>query len=250
MWREAWPALALLGAAWVARVTVAQHAGLRPETWGDFFVVAGRLLAWPHVGQPVAAIVMNLPLAMVVAGRLARRRTAAKGEDVVLLAGAWSAAVALATAWMRGGSGELAVGVPSRYVDFIVLLPLTNAWCVAVLVCEAAGRWRRSAWLVAVAWGVFLLVGWSGLSAQMWRGVIGPRMRDREAPARLLRKFQRSDDAAVFAGQPRLLVPSPDLGVVRAVLKDPRMQGHLPPSLQPERPMGPLSRAVRWTLRR
>jgi hypothetical protein len=78
--------------------------------------------------------------------------------------------------------------------------------------------------------------------------IILPRMRDREAPVRLAVAFQRSGDAAVFAGQPRLLVPHPNPESVRAVLDDPRMRGGLPPSLQPERPLGPWSRAVRWVL--
>jgi hypothetical protein len=76
--------------------------------------------------------------------------------------------------------------------------------------------------------------------------VIGPRSRDRAALDRLAREFQLSRDSAVFAGQPRLLVPHPNLGVVSAVLDDPRMKGALPPTLQPEQSQGPLSRAVRW----
>ena len=84
----------------------------------------------------------------------------------------------------------------------------------------------------------------------MMQRIILPRMRDREAPVRLAVAFQRSGDAAVFVGQPRLLVPHPNPESVRAVLDDPRMVGALPPSLQPERPLGPLSRAVRWVLGR
>jgi hypothetical protein len=62
-------------------------------------------------------------------------------------------------------------------------------------------------------------------------------------------KFQATNDPRVFAGQPRLYVPHPNLESVRAVLGDPRLRGALPPSLQPGRPMGPLSRAVRCLLR-
>lgn len=248
-WKELGPALVLLGVAAAMRVEATQHAALRPEDAGAWLSALGRLLAWPGEGWPVA-VAMNLPMVAIVTGRLARRRTARRGEDFVLLAGFWSGAVAFATAWVRGGSAELATGVPSRYVDFLVLLPLANAWSAATLANEMTERWRRSARIVAAAWGVFVFAGWLGLSAQMWRGVLAPRMRDREAPVRLLREFQRTGDAAVFAGQPRLLVPAPDLGLVRAVLEDPRMRGKLPPSLQPERPMGPLSRGVRLLLER
>jgi len=159
--------------------------------------------------------------------------------------------VALATAWMRGGGAALSVGVPSRYVDFLVPLPLANAWCALVLTREAGANWgRRARWMTG-AWAAFLLVGWVGLSTEVMRRLILPRARDREAPVRLTRAFQETGDVAVFVGQPRLLVPYPDPGKsVRAVLDDPRLRGMLPPSLQPERPMGPLSQAVRWVLGR
>lgn len=249
-WRQAWPALVLLGAAWALRVPVSEHARLAAATGSQFFSAAGQVLSWPHVGQPLAAFPMNLPLLLVVSGRVLSRRSPVRGENFVLLAAGWSLAVALATAWVRGGSEELAAGVPSRYVDFIVLLPLANAWCVIQLAREALPRWQASGRLVAGAWGAFLLIGWLGLSAEVLRGVILPRARDREAPVRLLQEFQRTDDPTVFAGQPRLLVPHPNLESVRAVLKDPRMLGALPPSLQPGQAPGPLSRGVRRVLGR
>ena len=52
----------------------------------------------------------------------------------------------------------------------------------------------------------------------------------------------------MFDGKPLLLVPHPNSEAVCAVLNDPRLRGALPPSLQPERPMGPLSRGVRAML--
>ena len=45
--------------------------------------------------------------------------------------------MAAAMAWSRGASGEFAGAVPSRYADFLVLLPLANAWCAMVLVRAA-----------------------------------------------------------------------------------------------------------------
>jgi hypothetical protein len=250
VWRQVWPALVLLGASWVLRAPVPEHARLAAATASQFFSAAGRVLGWPHVGQPLAALPMNLPLLLIVAGRFFRRRSVVDGENFVLLLAGWSVAVALATAWVRGGSDELAVGVPSRYVDFIVLLPLANAWCAVQLAREAPTRWQARWRLAAGIWCVFLLIGWLGLSAEVMRGIVLPRLHDREAPVRLTRAFQLSGDPAVFAGQPRLLVPHPNPEAVRTVLHDPRLQGHLPPSLQPDRPMGPLSRATRALLGR
>jgi hypothetical protein len=250
IWQLAWPALLVLAAAWALRTSVTEHAPLEAASWSQFFAAFGRVLGWPHAAQPLAALPMNLPLLLVVTGRLLRRRSPATGENFVLLAAGWSVGVALATAWVRGGSDELALGVPSRYVDFIVLLPLANVWCVIQLAREAGPMRKHSASCVAAAWGVFLFVGWLGLSTEVMRRLVLPRARDREAPVRLVQEFQRTGDAGIFAGQPRLLVPHPNPEAVRTVLTDPRMAGALPPSLQPEQPMGPLSRAVRYVLDR
>ncbi len=249
-WNDVWPALILLAAALALRGEVPENAAQRAGSAGQFFATLGRVLAWPHVEQPWAALGLNAPLALVVVGRMVGRRRAGAGEDFAVLLGGWAWAGALATAWARGGSAEFAAGVPSRYADFFSLLLIVNTWCVVALAAAAAETRRQSARWIAGAWGAFLLIGWLGLSTQMLRRVIMPRARDRQAPVRLVREFQRTGDAGVFTGQPRLLVPHPNAEAVRVVLEDPRMAGRLPPSLQPERPMGPLSRTVRWMLGR
>lgn len=271
-WLELWPALVLLGAAVALRVEVPEHAALRAQSVGPWAETFLRALAWPQAWQPLAALGLNAPLAWVVVARVLGKRRAVAGEDFVVVLCGWSVAMAGAMAWSRGASGEFAGAVPSRYADFLVLLPLANAWCAVVLVREArakagagggsgasegealSGRGRsgggRMIAVIAAGWGIFLAVGWAGLSAETMRGIILPRMRDREAPVRLAVAYQRSGDAAVFAGQPRLLVPHPNPESVRVVLADQRLRGALPPSLQVERPMGPLSRGVRWLLGR
>jgi len=248
--REAWPALVLLGVSLVVRPGTAANAGLHPATAGQFLAALAQAAAWPHVWTPVAAAGLNLPVMVAVAGRLALRRRAALGEDFVLLLAGWALALAAAMAWTRAGGGEFDGGVPSRYADFLVLLPVANLWCAVALVRESAAA-RRPAYRVAAgAWAALLLLGWAGLSGEVMQRLILPRVRDRDAPLRVMAAFQRTNDPAVFTGQPRLYVPHPDPAVIRAVISDPRLQGKLPPSLQPGEPLGPLSRAVRWLLAR
>jgi hypothetical protein len=126
-----------------------------------------------------------------------------------------------------------------------VLLPLAHAWCAVVLAAESAGQWRARARVLAAVWGCFLFVGWLGISLEMWRGVVRPRIQDRLAPVRLMVTFQADGDGRVFIGQPQLYIPHLNMPLMMTVLHDPRMQGVLPPSFQPKRPMGPLSRGVR-----
>ena len=226
-------------------------ADLRAASPGAFVIADCSALAWPHTAAPAASAVMSLPLVVLVILRCRRRRAPPAGEDFVLLTGGWSVAVALAVAWARGGASEMSAGVPSRYVDFLVLLPLTNAACAGILLREAPVAWRERVRGLAAAWFVFAFVGWAGLSTEVVQRLVLPRVRDRDAPVRLAQEFQRTGDVGVFVGQPRLLVPHPHPeGSVSSVLKDPRMRGALPPSLQPSEPIGPLSWVVRVILGR
>lgn len=243
-----WPIVVLFALALALRTHVPAHTALQARGVGEFLAVAGRVLSWPHGTGGLAALLLNAPIAAVVILRALRIRPAARGEDFVLLVGGWGALLGLGTAWMRGGSAELAAGLPSRYVDFMILLPLANAWSAVVLAREGMARSLRVAPVVAGAWLAFALVGWLGLSAEVMRRLVLPRARDREAPVRLLRAYQASGDETVFTGQPLLLVPHPNLESVRAVLTDPRLRGALPPSLQPDESPGVLSRAARWML--
>jgi hypothetical protein len=248
-WRGVWPALVLLAVAVVLIKSVPPDKVL--QSWythslPQLAVGFMRAMAWPHVDQPLAALVLNLPLMLAVMGRIARRRQPRAGEDFVLLLGGWATGNALAMAWARGGAPEFQAGiVPSRYVDFLVLLPLANTWCAIVLAAEVTSQWRTRARALAVGWGIFLFVGWLGVSLEAWRGIVQPRIHERLEPVKIMVAFQTSGDGRVFIGQPPLYIPHQNLRLMMAVLHDPRIQGVLPPSLQPKQPMGPLSREVR-----
>jgi hypothetical protein len=216
---------------------------------GEFLDAFVRVAAWPHFDQPLAAIVMQAPFLCRLGWRFLRRTEEQPTNDAVLLVGLWALLCAAAMAFARGGGWELAIGVPSRYVDFTVLLPLVNLWCLLAFVTEKAAP--RRAWAGAIVlWAAFGFVGWMALSAEVARGLIRPRMKDRAAPERLMRAYQGDRRPEIFAGQPRLYIPHPALSSVDAVLDDPRLNGKLPPSLQPDRPMGPISRWVRTILAR
>lgn len=236
--------LILLLLAWCLFAPEPGHAELRSATLTGFLAALGRLAGWPHAGQPLAAIVMNLPMLLVIHGRLAGWRNREAGEDFLLTLGFWVWLLAGGLAWSRGGGAEFYAGVPSRYVDFLVLLPVVNLACLLLLLQSTRLR-RHLSLTLAGCWLAFLMIGWLGISTEALRRVILPRALDRDAPVQLMQRFQRTGDANVFVGQARLLVPHPHLGSVQRVLDDPRMQGALPPSLQPETPLGPVSRIVR-----
>lgn len=242
-------AAALLGLCFLLRAPVPAHTGLHASSAGQFWNIFLRIAAWPHDHQPVAGLALNAPMLVYLGVRLRSRGPCNPSGEFAWLLAIWALAGAAAVAWYRGGGVEFSAGVPPRYGDFFMLLPLGNAWCAFLLAHEVWSR-RPLVLVFAGVWCAFVFVGWLGLSAQIWRGLVLPRIRDRDAPVRLATEFQQTGDEKVFQGQWRVLVPHPNPDSVRRVLRDPRMTGHLPPSLQPDRPMGPLSRAVRWLLGR
>jgi hypothetical protein len=246
--RRAWVVLAALGlVAWGLRTSVATHVPLRAHTAAEFLGSLVRLLAWPDRGEPWMALALNLPLLVFAIARFSVRLPRVAGEQLLTSVAAWVLLAAGATAWSRGGGGEFQLGVPSRYADFFTLLPLVNLWCLVALLPAVSGLWRAVGWV----WAALLVLTWGGAVAQEWRGVIRPRLADRDAPVRLARQFQATHDPAVFAGQPRLYIAHPEPTVVATVLDDPRLKHRLPPSFSvDDRAPGPLSRAVRAVLGR
>lgn len=236
----------LLTFAILQYMSMPMYSGLVAHGLGQWLWVFARVLAWPHTDIPVAALVMNAPLAALLLLRLVRPEWRREEDGAALLFGFWTIALAGATAWSRGGGWELALGLPSRYVDFIVVLPLVNLWC-AFRLASGMGEHRRPLARLGVAlFAVFVAVGLAGQTATALRRIIVPRFRDPSAPVRLAIAYHRTWDTAVYDRQPRFYRLHDDLGRARAVLQDRRLLGKLPPSFQPEQPLGPLSRAVRW----
>lgn len=220
----------------------------RAKNVGEWCWACARSLAWPHTGQPLAALVMNLPLVIALARRWHRKRATVPTDDFAACLGVWAIGVAAAAGWARGGGEETVEGVPSRYADFLVFLPLANLYFLIQQVGEYAGQYRNRIRLLTGLWVGFLTAGWVGLSFESVSRILLPRARDRQAPIRLARSYQKTGDEAVYVGQPRLYLLHPNPAVALSVMRDPKMQTRLPPSLQPDQPMGRLSRWVRIIL--
>lgn len=246
--------LGLLGVGmWAALLWFSKGASLPAEgaqlgaaSVGQIWDAVWLGLAWPHGTSVAAGLVIQAPLLGLVGLGFTRWRTQLTRRDAEVVGyGLWMVLIVGGMAVTRGGGTELQTGVPSRYVDFMVLSLLVNGVALVRVVGLVAEKWIRLGRVVAVVWGCFLLIGWVGLNAENWRGVVRPRMADREAPVRLLQAFQATGNHTIFAGAPKLYVPYPDLDQVQEVLMDARLRGRLPPSLQPSEGMGVGSRGVR-----
>jgi hypothetical protein len=187
-------------------------------------------------------------MVILVFWRIVRRHRPGPQEEFVLGIAIWSLAAAASIAYFRGRG--ISVGVPSRYIDFILLLPLASIWSAWWVVQRIEPPRRRMANGLLVVWLGFMFVGWIGLSAEALRFVILPKIETRDRALQLTITSQQDSSTVVFPTDGSVIPPHPDLQVVHRVLVDPRMKGILPPSFQPERPLGPLSRFVRTILGR
>ncbi|MBE2213871.1 MAG: hypothetical protein IAE82_08370 [Opitutaceae bacterium] len=247
--RRTW--LMLLGLAAVSALLFSPapgHDPLKAGTPSQAIVATLRVLAWPHVGMPVATLATIAPILAVLGIRLARADTLRPGESATILLGTWALLLAAALAWSRGAGDAFTAVIPSRYIDFLMLLTIS---ALSGLLClmrswPSFGR-LRTAWIVG-AWAVFITVGLVGVATETWRWVIGPRWDAPNAPAMRAAAFQTTGDPTVFAGVPRMFWPSPDLDLMQQVLHDTRLAGRLPPTFQPDRPPGPFGRGTRWIL--
>ncbi|MBK9990391.1 MAG: hypothetical protein IPP19_06580 [Verrucomicrobia bacterium] len=231
--------------ALVLHTRVPELEGLRPSTFLDLVGSFLRVMAWPHSDIEVASLVMNAPMALLLGTRIWRHRPAFRGEESVTVLWLWGLFMAAASAWSRGGGAEFQAGLPSRYVDFIVLILLANCWSLFVGVQSVLGKAAMRARLAMVVWLLFAGIGWIGLVLTLMRGIIIPRIRDREAPVRLAVSYQYTRDPVVFIGQPKFYVPHPNFQTVDSVLNDPRLAGRLPPSFQPSEELGWISAIAR-----
>ncbi len=136
--------------------SVPAHAELRAEGPVDLVVALARILAWPHVGSPLAAAVVCLPLTAALVLRTLRSQLECLPDGVILL-GIWGLGMAAALAWSRGGQASLEVVVPSRYADFLGVLVLAGVAAAFALsrrlepIKRLHARWLLSLWLLFVA---------------------------------------------------------------------------------------------------
>jgi len=234
--------LLLLAAA--LHVNVAQHDQLRPDSMLAFFIAFAKALAWPEFDVPLAALIVGAPFAWLLINLWREKKPLNATESGLIATGFWLIGIAAASAWSRGGSPEFDQALPSRYTDFIVMWPLVNLACMFRCIQSFELNRRRRGQALAVLWSLVIVFCWVGDNAYIIRGIIIPRVHDREAPVRIAREFQLTREPAVFAAKPRLYVPSSSPASILSVLDDPSLKNRLPPSFQPAAKLGFASQIV------
>ena len=219
-----------------------QHVALHARNVGQFFAALAHGLAWPWVNVGWAFIVMQLPLAWLVADRWRRRVRVDAAERAALALGLFALLQSAAVAYTRGA------GLPefrplSRYQDPLLL---GAAGQVFALWRMTAGPGRAPLW-AGLLWTGAALAGLISLTeTNLTLNLPFKRLQDR-ANLAIVRAYAETRDPAAFTRDPDFSGPHPDPRVVQRVLDDPALRATLPAEvLAPE---GSPAAVLPWLIR-
>ena len=208
---------------WLLRVEVPYHEYLRARSVEQFIRVFANMLAWPAVGNPLAAVVVQSPLVVWVYMQRRRKRLDATDCAAVGLL-LWNVLQSAAVAYNRGN------GLPdfephSRYQDPLILGTLAQVYALTRLLVLRV----RALQVLAVVWIATVLLGATALSIQNLRRDIPHQRRLQELGHRAITAYLNGETRTIDV-HPHALHPTPD--VVIRVLEDPVLQPHLPAEVQ------------------
>ena len=228
---RSWAAAALLAALCVAGLLsvshVPGHDALRADSPWTWMAGAAAGLSWPLVGWPVAFLVLQLPMALLMAKCLRERRVSGDEAIVIALAvWAWMHVAALAY-----GRVKMGMMTSSRYSDLFAVGSAADVLALAML---WRPRSRARAWApLAVLWiALFAL----GLRIETRRAHVdflndAPRVKSKE---RLyIRYFLGTGDLAGLQSAPPNELPFPRPDSLGRMLADPAIRAMLPIGIRP-----------------
>lgn len=221
---------ALVLAAVLLRVDVADHAPLRASSVTQWMTSFAWLASWP-LASPLGWAVTFLPIgwSMIAAARSGFRHV---GFTIAASIGLWWLLQISLLAYGRGSSGQ---ALAPRYFDLLAIGLVAGAlgWTHAIAALSSNGRGRA---------------GWALAAAAAWVGIIGCGLQHQTAAQltslRDLSAVNAAREAAVqqfvlgrlpsLAGkQPWYELPHPNSAALENWLRQPVLRALLPPSVRP-----------------
>ena len=203
------------------------HEILKVHSLQDWLAGLGAVLSWPFMSWPLAFLILQLPVAILIVKCLRARRI--EGDEAVLVAlAAWTWAQAAAIAYGRANFGMLR---SPRFMDLYALGAAANMIALALL-------WRRGP---AARGRVYLTALWLALfSFGLWdleKQTHSLYLDDFPSLRALERQHVRSflatgDLAALRSAAPHEL-PHPDPEVLGETLAAPGIRALLPLGIRP-----------------
>jgi len=225
-------AFLLILVAWLTQHPVPQHERLHVHDYESFAAVAATYIAWPLSPGWLWFIPMLSPVLVLSALRW-RSGTSTPLENFTVGLCIWGIAIAGVLAWSRGGQFSIGSDAPSRYLDMLVVVPLSNMLALALLWqrlrkkrIEIAAQVLGWGWIGAVVAGLCV----SGFGGHADYFLL--RRSDPTAGARILTRAVSSADVAVLQSARPEDRTYFDVSVLWELLQDQTLAKVLPASLQ------------------
>lgn len=219
------------------------HDGLKAQDATDFMAALGAVLAWPFPGWQAFGWLLWTPLLLWVPA-LIRGRSMPKRTLFALGVSGWILMQCVAIAASRGHALLI---VPHRYVDLLMLAPLSNVYlCLAWLREREAARRSRlesvgASALIVLALAGLLTVGFHAV------GSLGERHALAQIQMRHVRDYVQAGDTTALNGRPYGHIPYPDAARLKMMLDDPIIRDMLPASIASATPTAVATKAPRLT---
>jgi len=226
--------LALLCVAGYLTVAhVPGHEHLRAHSVWAWTAAAASGLAWPAWDWPPLFLVLQLPVALVIA-RCARTRSMGPGESVLIALAAW---VWMQTAVIAFGRASEGVFRSPRYMDLYAVGSYCNVVALAVL--WRGGSRSRFLGLLAAGWVALFAFGLWMRTRDVRSIYLGDFPRLKETERRNVRAFLATGDPAILWAAKKDELPYPSRPDLERMLKAPGIVSMLPMGVRPALHLAP-----------
>lgn len=235
-WKDRAAAALLAGLCVCGYLAISHPPGnelLRAESPWDWVVACATALSWPDLKLPVACVVLQLPILVLVARRIRERRI--EGNEAVLFAlAAWTWIQLAAIAFARGNHGMVA---SPRYMDLYALGSAANLLAIAIL--SRSGPGARLRVLLGVLWISLFTCGLWDLEGRAFSEYLEQIPARKAAERQNMKLFLATGEASVLEKANPLEVPYPNPPVLASLLTYPAIREALPVGIRPSDPLTP-----------
>ncbi len=201
------------------------HDDLGAHSLGEWATAWAGGLSWPAGAWPVAFVILQLPVMILLYSRRREGRRSPHEEVLAALA-LWTWAQVAIIAFGRAHLGMMR----SRYMDIYAMASAVNVIALAVLLTTCIAR--RQALVLAVAWMAVFSFGLWGLVRQTHLFYLDSYRAQKSSERAQVRGFLQKRDPATLRNAPARDLPYPDAGTLIALLADPAVQAKLPAGIR------------------
>jgi hypothetical protein len=215
------------------QINILGHEYLKAKTLDTFLLVLDSCLAWPSIDQPLAAIVMYLPVLVFSLIAIKQRRFTLRALILVWVPALLGILNAVSIAYARGNG--LPNNAPlSRYQEILALGSAANASALLLLkpIEASSKKWWYGKLLLCVTWCTLFILGAARLSMANFITDLPLSSAIGNSEAENLTTYVQTHDWSILEGRPWFEIGHPDARVIQQVIENPKLAPLLPTLLR------------------